>query len=542
MLQILRDQKIWVRMVIAITLFMVVGGMGMLTWTMTKQREMAIQQAKDFSESAFLLTMTSLTGMMISGTTGQQLSIFLGQIEQSEEIKGLHVVSSELTTKQFGGKGLDAAGNGAAAEKKVIDTGREHFELVDVNGKESLLAIIPIVAKRNYLGKNCLDCHTVPEGSVLGVVSMQISLDKMNAAVRDFRLWTALAAAILLVLFVAFVYFFVRYSVSRPIEEVGSSLWNIAEGDGNLSYRLKVVGKDEIGTVALAFNNFIEKLQTIIREVKVGTEQVQLTSGELAQASEQLATSSRQQSQDAYSMASQVTVMTFTLDGLAEQAEGMRHVSSQSTEHSAHGSEVIHAAAEEMQQITAAVNESSHIIQELGQQSDQISAIVNVIRDIADQTNLLALNAAIEAARAGEQGRGFAVVADEVRKLAERTSNSTKEITRMIEKIQEGTRRAIVGIEDGVKRVSDGTALAQQAGEAINQIKTGVNHVSEQVNEIAISLKEQSQSCIENSQKVEGIARISDENNNAYHETAERIQHIDELARNLNALVGRFTI
>ena len=541
MFQILRDQKIWVRMVIAITLFMVIGGMGMMTWTMMKQREMAILQAKDFSRSAFLLTMTSLTGMMISGTTEQQLSIFLEQVEKSEDIKGLHVVSSELTTKQFGAKGLNPASNDAAAEKKVMETGREYFEMVDSNGRESLLAILPAIAKRNYLGKNCLDCHTVPEGTVLGVVSMRISLDKMNAAVRDFRLWTALAAIIFLFLFIAFIYFFVNHSVSKPIEEVGSSLWNIAEGDGNLSYRLKVVGKDEIGTVAAAFNNFIEKLQTIIREVKIGTQQVQLTSGQLAQASERIAASSRLQSQDAYSMATQVTVMTFTLDALAEQAEGMQHVSAQSTEYSAQGSKIIHAAAEEMQQITTTVNESSLIIQELGQQSDQISAIVNVIKDIADQTNLLALNAAIEAARAGEQGRGFAVVADEVRKLADRTSNSTKEITSMIEKIQQGSRRAIDGIEDGVKRVSEGTALAKQAGEAINLIKTGVDHVSEQVNEIAVSLKEQSQSCVENTQKVEGIARISDENNNAYTEMSGKIQLIDELARNLNSLVGRFT-
>ncbi len=542
MLQTLRNQKIWVRIVVSVTLFMVIGGTGMVTWTMMKQREMAILQAKDFSGSTFLLTMASLTEMMISGTIGQQLSTFLGQVEQSEEIKGLHVVSSELLAKQYGIKGWDPAGNDAAAEKTVLETGQKYFQIVSRDGRESLLAILPIIAKRNYLGKNCLDCHAVPEGSVLGAVSMQISLDKMNETVSDFRLWTTIAAAVFLVLFVGFVYFVVLHSVSKPIEEVGASLWNIAEGDGNLKNRLKVAGKDEIGTVAMAFNNFMDKLQNIVREVKDSTAEVQQTSGELAQASAQIAASSQQQSLEAYGMASQVTMMTYTLDGLADQAEGLRLVSSDSMGLSTEGSKVIHAAAGEMHEITAAVNQSAGIIQELGQQSDQISAIVSVIKDIADQTNLLALNAAIEAARAGEQGRGFAVVADEVRKLAERTAKSTQEITQMIGKIQEGTRRAIDGIEDGVKRVTEGTALAQQAGEAINQIQTGVDHVSKQVNEIAISLKEQSQSCVENTEKVEGIARIADENNSAFNETAAKIQHIDELARNLSALVGRFII
>jgi methyl-accepting chemotaxis protein len=540
MLQTLRNQKIWVRIVVAVTLFMLIGGTGMMTWTMAKQREMAILQAKDFSSSAFLLTMASLTEMMISGTMGQHLSTFLDQVEKTDEIKGLHIIPSESLAKQYSVKGWDPAGKDATAEKKVLETGQKYFEMIAHDGKESLLAILPIVAKSNYLGKNCLNCHDVPEGTVLGAVSMQVSLDKMNEAASDFRLWTVIAALIFLVLFVGFVYLVVLYSVSRPIGEVGASLWNIAEGDGNLKYRLKVVGKDEVGTVAMAFNNFMDKLQNIISEVKNSTAEVQQTSGELAQSSNQLAATSRQQSQDAYAMASDVTVMTFTLDGLADQAEGLRRVSSDSMGHSTQGGQVINAAAAEMQQISATVKQSSLIIQELGQQSDQISLIVNVIKDIADQTNLLALNAAIEAARAGEQGRGFAVVADEVRKLAERTANSTKEITQMIGKIQGGTRHAIDGIEDGVKRVDEGTALAQQAAEAISQIQIAVDHVSSQVNEIAVSLKEQSQSCVTNTEKVEGIARISDENNIAFDQAVEKIHHIDELARNLGVLVGRF--
>ena len=184
--------------------------------------------------------------------------------------------------------------------------------------------------------------------------------------------------------------------------------------------------------------------------------------------------------------------------------------------------------------------QSSSNVQNLTQRAAQIGSIVQLIKEIAEQTNLLALNAAIEAARAGEQGRGFAVVADEVRKLAERTSNSTQEITAMIEKIQGGTRLAIQSMEAGVVRVGEGAALAERAGEAINQIKDGVGQVVSAVNEISESLKAQSASNSENAHKVESIARLSEENSNAFRETAKTVQYIDDLARNLGNLVGRF--
>ena len=284
----------------------------------------------------------------------------------------------------------------------------------------------------------------------------------------------------------------------------------------------------------------MEKLQGIIREVKSGTDEMSHATDELALLAERVASNSSQASTEAYAMATQVEIMTYTLEGLASQAEDVQRVSAESSEHSALGGDVILAASTEMEHITTTVNESSRIIQDLGQQSNQISQIVNVIKDIADQTNLLALNAAIEAARAGEQGRGFAVVADEVRKLAERTSNSTQEITAMIGKIQNGTHMAIQSMETAVSRVGEGATKALQAGDAINQIKSGVGHVVSAVNEISGSLKEQALSNSENSHKVENIARLAEENSTSFQETAKTVQHIKGLASNLGNLVGRF--
>ena len=534
----LGNLKIWVRLVVGVSLILVIAGSSLVVWATLKQRDTAIQQARDFSMSLHQMTVSSLTGMMITGTIGQR-AVFLDQVRQSEEIRSLSVIRSEALAKQFG-PGEQGETRSDATELKVLQSQEPYFEVEAGRDGESLRAIIPVVARKNYLGKDCLMCHIVPEGTTLGVVSMRISLDKVNQAVSEFRAVILLAAIALMLPVIAFLYFAVKHSVTLPLHDVTRRLQDITEGEGDLTRRLEIKGEDEICAMARAFNGFMEKLQGIVGEVKASAGQVLNTADQLASLSERVATNSTTATSEAYAMAAQVEVMTYTLNDLANQAEDVQRVSLESSDHSARGGEVIHAAAHEMNQITAAVNDSSQIIHDLGRQSDQISQIVNVIREIADQTNLLALNAAIEAARAGEQGRGFAVVADEVRTLAERTSNSTQEIAGMIVKIQDGTHQAIESMTTGVARVSAGAALAQQAGEAINQIKSGVSQVVAGVNEISASLKDQSLSNNENSQKVEHIAKLSEQNSTAFQETARTVQHIDALARNLGNLVGRF--
>jgi len=336
--------------------------------------------------------------------------------------------------------------------------------------------------------------------------------------------------------------FYLRWLIVRPLRAITQTFNAIARGEGDFTQRLPLLTHDEVRDMAESYNHFAKKMQQIIGDVKSGTQKVLQTTDGLAKLSSRVAGNSQDQSSDSYAMAAQIEIMTYTLDSLASQAEGVQRVSNEASENSTRGSDVIHAAVAEMNHIIATVEESSGIILDLGRQSNQISQIVTVIKEIADQTNLLALNAAIEAARAGEAGRGFAVVADEVRKLAERTARSTQEISATIEMIQSGTRMAIDSMDKGVKRVNEGAALAQQADVAINKIKEGVEQVASAVNEISASLKEQVQSSSENTHKVEGIARLSEENNDSFQETARTIQHLDELARNLGDVVGRFKV
>lgn len=283
-----------------------------------------------------------------------------------------------------------------------------------------------------------------------------------------------------------------------------------------------------------------DTLRNMIRSITGNAEQVASAADRLFNASEEVADKARRQSDAASSMAASVEEMAVSIDQVKENAHEAHGISEAAGSISEEGAAVIHSAASEMRKISEAVQSSTAIVEELGRQSDQITSIVNTIRDIADQTNLLALNAAIEAARAGEQGRGFAVVADEVRKLAERTSLSTKEIADMVGKIQGGTRSAVGSMQAGVNQVSNGVDLANRAGDSIERIRDGAQRVTEVVNGISSSIAEQSSASNEIAHQLETIAQMSEESAVAVRHTADAARELHSLSASLHKAVAQF--
>ncbi|WP_428827579.1 methyl-accepting chemotaxis protein [Azonexus sp. IMCC34842] len=283
-----------------------------------------------------------------------------------------------------------------------------------------------------------------------------------------------------------------------------------------------------------------DTLRSMIGTITGNAEQVASAASQLLHASESVADRARQQSDAASSMAASVEEMSVSIDQVRDNAQEAHSISQESGTISQQGAGIIHGAATEMRKISEAVQSSSEIVEDLGRQSDQITSIVNTIKEIADQTNLLALNAAIEAARAGEQGRGFAVVADEVRKLAERTSLSTTEIATMVSKIQSGTRSAVASMQAGVVQVSNGVELANQAGDSINRIRDGAEQVTRVVNGISDSIREQSTAGSDIAQKLETIAQMSEESAVAVKHTAEAARHLQSLSVSLHQAVAQF--
>lgn len=330
-------------------------------------------------------------------------------------------------------------------------------------------------------------------------------------------------------------------SVTRPMSLMQSTIAEV-EKNGDFTRRIAVDTGDEVGQTAKSFNELMAALQQTLGQVLDSVGKVSDAAQSLSAASGQVAASSSAQSEATSSMAAAVEEMTVSINHVSDSAHEAVEISRKSGKLSTEGGEVIHKAAAEMSQIAETVRHTAQTIEELGQHSNQISSIVQVIKDVADQTNLLALNAAIEAARAGEQGRGFAVVADEVRKLAERTTKATEEITHMIGTIQHSARAAVSTMGSAVDQVSGGVALANQAGSAIVQIKDGAEQVVGVVNDISSALAEQSSASNDIAAQVEKVAQMTEENNAAAAETASAANNLQVLANNMQAAVSRFKI
>lgn len=329
-------------------------------------------------------------------------------------------------------------------------------------------------------------------------------------------------------------------SIIRPINQSVEIAEAIA--NGNLTHAVPRGGSDEAGRLLAAFARMQEGLRTMVSASQRSAQELSRAAEDLTAAARQSAGASEAQSKAASGMAASVEEMSVSIDQVRDHAREASNVAATAGEESQTGGQVVHSSAEEMRHVAGAVNDAAGTIRELENYSNEISAIINVIREVADQTNLLALNAAIEAARAGEQGRGFAVVADEVRKLAERTSESTHTIASVIEKVQAGARRAAQEMEGGVARVNGGVQLAHQAGDSIIGIQAGAERVVAAVTEIRTALDEQSSAAQEIARGVERIASMSEENSASVRQTSAAAERLHDLASELNRSVSRFRV
>ncbi|MGB0908756.1 MAG: methyl-accepting chemotaxis protein [Nitrospirales bacterium] len=389
----------------------------------------------------------------------------------------------------------------------------------------------------------CVSCHTGKQvGDLIGLLSVSMPMTTAKAGMMSSLMQTGglLTGIILICLVLAYV--LIQKFALAPLVGLTNISRDIAQGQGDLTKRVPVTSQDEIGELARYFNLFIEKMQKSMVQVSEATNRIASSAAELSATSEELSHSTEGQNSRMVQSASAVEEMTMTASEVARNSTEAARIAQDTSETAKTGHEVMAQTVTGMQQVSDAVGQSANIIITLGQSSDQIGEIVRTIEDIADQTNLLALNAAIEAARAGEQGRGFAVVADEVRKLAERTTKATKEIGDMIRQIQQDTKSAVSSMEDGTQRVMGGVELANRTGDALEKIQSMVNQTTSMIQQIADAAEEQSSATRQIASDLEAVAQTSREASGGVTESARASHDLSVLATDLQALVSTFRV
>jgi methyl-accepting chemotaxis protein len=334
---------------------------------------------------------------------------------------------------------------------------------------------------------------------------------------------------------------YLHTSITLPLRMLVRASSRIAAGDLSTEITgLKV--KNEIGDLAHDFNAMVTNLRTIIGQVKNGAVQLAAATEQLSSTADQIVQGSIEQDNKSTQVATASQELSSTIEDVARNAGSAAESAKEASAEANTGGQIVEKSVSSINGIASIAGKTSEVMSVLGSRSNEVGVIIKVIDDIASQTNLLALNAAIEAARAGEQGRGFAVVADEVRKLAEKTTQATKEITETISVIQEDTNKAIASMDDEMRAVDEGVQLSKDAGSALESIVKRVDEVTSMIEQIATASEEQSSAANQIGNDIDDVVSISKAASTGAQEIAQASSSIAQLASDLQAIVETFNI
>ena len=448
---------------------------------------------------------------------------FFSQFKENFGVDVALYISKDGSMQHFAGTFKDS----------IVDTDFLKNALNSVQTADGYLDDVPVAIYADAV----LDFSGKALGTMVLALDRTYYVDQIAAA----KMQVLIIALIALVIGAAIAWI-VAKAITGPLCRVVDAMNDVAQGEGDLTMRIESQGNNEIGNLVNGFNQFIEKMQVLIADVKSSIENLNQSAEEVGNIASQTTQGVQEQQTDVTQVASAINEMSVSIQEVASSTSDAADVSGQAEAQSNKGNAVVDETVTAIQKLSDSMQQTTSVIHELSKDSDEIGTVLDVIRGIAEQTNLLALNAAIEAARAGEQGRGFAVVADEVRTLAQRTQESTTEIQNVIERLQTGVKSTVETMESSQESVTAGVEYAKEAGNVLSELNAAISRLGDMNTRISSAAGEQSSVSEMINENIHRISRVAEQTAEISNKNLTASNDLKEITGHLHELVGKFKV
>lgn len=480
-----------------------------------------------------------LNKLMLTGAMAGRADLQKSFSEQ-DGILDTRVIRGEAVSSVYG-PGLDSEKPEDDLDRQAMTTGKPVFSFKETDKGRTLTLVNPYLASQTTRGVNCLQCHAVPEGTVLGAVRVTLDLSATDARIGSNDLVNALIhVALFSGGFILLIWLTNRF-ISNPINRLAETM-SQAEAESNLKLRLNAGGQDEISHAAASFNGMLGQFSTIVEQAQHCTTNLSGLSGQLLSTASRNEEGVSRQLRDTKQLTDVLHQLASNVGQVSRDISEAAQASQDADDKTRQGSKLAAGALNAIRAMSERLQGAVDNIQLVDNDSRDIGRILGLIREIAEQTNLLALNAAIEAARAGEAGRGFAVVADEVRNLAHRTETATSEIEGIIDKLQSNAQRAVGTIREAETSSAQSVSQVEETASALVDISTAVGQINVMTTRVAASAKEQDRATQQINDMIGNIGEIARQAADSTHEVHEAAEQVAMISQQLTDQVTRFKI